>query len=228
MGAIAQRILYEDNHLIAVNKYPGEIVQGDKSGDEPLSSLTARYLKETYGKPGNVFLGIPHRLDRPSSGAVLFARTEKALSRMSVMFKQREVIKIYWAVLDCMPPEAEGELRHFLVKNSEKNKSVASAREKRGAKEGRLTYRVIGATDNYFLVEINLLTGRHHQIRAQFAALGCRIKGDLKYGAPRSNRDGGIHLHARSLDFTHPVRKERIVITADPPREQLWNIFRDL
>ncbi len=221
-------VLYEDNHFIAVNKSSSEIVQADETGDETLAERVKTYLKETYRKPGNVFLGIPHRLDRPSSGVVLFAKTDKALSRISTMFKERQVRKIYWVVLDTPPPDPEGVLVHHLLRDSSKNKSFAYPKPRGGTKEARLSYRLIAATSNYYLVEVELITGRHHQIRAQFAKVGCHIKGDLKYGASRSNRGGGIHLHARSLQFVHPVTKEETVITAPPPEENLWNVFRSM
>ncbi len=225
---IGKRVLFEDNHLIAVNKLSSEIVQGDETGDRTLAEDVKSYLKEVYSKPGNVFLGIPHRLDRPSSGAVLFTKTDKALSRISVMFKERRIRKIYWAVFDSTPPETEGELVHHLVRDSSKNKSFAYDKKRGDSKEARLTYRLIGATKNYFLVEIELITGRHHQIRAQFAKAGCRIKGDLKYGSPRSNRGGGIHLHARRLEFIHPVTEKPVIIEAPAPDEALWNVFRSI
>ncbi len=226
MDEIGKRILYEDNHLIAVNKLPSEIVQGDETGDETLAETVKQYIRKKYHKPGNVFLGIPHRLDRPSSGAVLFAKTDKSLSRISMMFKDRRVKKIYWAVFDAPPPDPEGTLVHYLVRNRKTNKSSAFPKNRSGAKQAELNYRLTAATDNYYLVEIELVTGRHHQIRAQFAREGCHIKGDLKYGASRSNRGGGIHLHARSLEFQHPVTRKSISITAPPPDEVLWNVFR--
>ena len=225
---LSERILYEDNHLIAVNKLPSEIVQGDSTGDEPLASRVARFIKGRDGKPGNVFLGIPHRIDRPSSGIVLFAKTEKALSRISGMFKERRVKKCYWIVLDAPPPADRGELVHFLRKDGTKNKSFASQKQRSGAKEAKLAYELIAATSRYYLVEVELLTGRHHQIRAQFAAVGCHVKGDLKYGAPRSNPGGGIHLHARRLEFIHPVRKTSVQIIAPPPKEVLWDVFASM
>ncbi len=226
--SIRDRILYEDNHIIVVNKLPSEIVQADETGDSPLSDLVKEYLRVTYKKRGNVFLGIPHRLDRPTSGIVIFARTDKALSRLGSMFREKKIQKTYWAVVSKMPPEERGELKHYLVRNREKNKSFAYDTDRKGAQFAHLSYRVKGATKNYYLVEIDLHTGRHHQIRAQLSAVGCPIKGDLKYGAPRSNRGGGIYLHARKVEFIHPVRRENVLITADPPRDPLWSCFTDL
>lgn len=221
------QVLYEDNHIIAVNKAVSEIVQGDKTGDTPLSETVKAYIKEKYQKPGAVFLGVTHRLDRPTSGVVLFARTSKALTRLNKMFSSKdEIQKTYWAVVDHMPPQNAGTLRHWLVRNTKQNKSYANNSEKPGSKEAILDYRVIGRSDKYILLEIDLKTGRHHQIRAQLAAVGCAIKGDLKYGFPRSNPDGGIHLHARSIGFVHPVSKEEIKLVASTPDETLWNIFK--
>jgi 23S rRNA pseudouridine1911/1915/1917 synthase len=222
---IKKRILYEDNHLIIINKLCSEIVQGDKTGDKTLADTVSEYIKSTYNKPGNVFLGVVHRLDRPTSGALIFAKTSKALSRLNTMFRYNEVKKIYWAVADAMPPEEKGSLEHFLVKNQKQNKSYAHKTEVEGSKAGKLTYTVIKATDRYYLISIELQTGRHHQIRAQLAAVGCRIKGDLKYGSPRSNPGGGIHLHARSMSFIHPVSKESIEVSAPTPVDPLWEIF---
>jgi len=227
-AGIAERILFEDNHLIVVNKRCGEPVQADASGDTPLLETVREYIRLRDKKPGNVFLGLPHRLDRPTSGIVILAKTDKALSRMGKILKGRDIRKIYWAVVDRMPPAEEGTLEHFLWKNRKLNKSFVVPPEKaaaRGAKPALLAYRVIAASDSYYLLEIELLTGRHHQIRAQLAALNCHIKGDLKYGAGRSNPDGGIHLHARSISFLHPVRREPVEITADPPQDNLWDYF---
>ncbi len=220
-----ERILFEDNHLIAVNKLSSEIVQGDKTGDEPLSELIKRYMKEEYSKPGNVYLGIIHRIDRPTSGAVIFAKTDKALSRMNRMLKEGEIRKIYWAVVDKLPPGQEGELVHYVVRNRKQNKSYASTEKKRDSKVARLSYKVLGATNRYYMLEIELHTGRHHQIRAQLAAVGCRIKGDMKYGFPRSNKGGGIYLHSRKIIFQHPVKNELVEITAPVPVDPLWNVF---
>jgi len=223
--SVSKRVLFEDNHLIAVNKLPSEIVQGDKTGDTPLSEDVKQYIKEKYDKPGKVFLGVIHRIDRPVSGVVVFARTSKALSRMNELVKEREMDKIYWAIVKNRPDNLEGELRHFLVRNEKKNKSFASISHKKGAKEGVLKYKLQKESKDYRLLEIELLTGRHHQIRAQLAAIGCPIKGDLKYGFDRSNKDASISLHARSVFFVHPVSKEPISIIADPPQDVLWDYF---
>ena len=207
---IAARILYEDNHLLVFNKKAGEIVQGDKTGDEPLSETLKAFIAQRDDKPGHVFMGVPHRLDRPVSGIAVFAKTSKCLSRLDEMFRNGEVHKTYWALTCARPEPAEGELRHFLVRNERQNKSYAHERMTSGAKEARLRFRVLEDTERYHLVEVELLTGRHHQIRCQLSTIGCPIKGDLKYGAPRSNPDGGICLHARSLQMIHPIRKEEI------------------
>ncbi len=218
-------ILYEDNHLIIVNKKVGEIVQGDKTGDEPLSSIVAKYIALKSGKPGDAFIGVPHRLDRPVSGAAIFAKTSKGLERMNELFRCGDVRKIYWAIVAKLPEQEEGELIHYLLRNEKQNRSFAYKKPGPGTKEAKLRYRVIAKSDNYFLLEIELLTGRHHQIRCQLSAIGCPIKGDLKYGAPRSNPDGGISLHARSIEFTHPVKKSRVFVEAKPPEDSLWNYF---
>ena len=198
-------VIYEDNHIIIVSKTASEIVQGDKTGDQPLSETVKLYLKEKYQKPGNVFIGVTHRLDRPVSGLVVFAKTSKALSRLNEMFKNGEVKKTYWALVKQTPPQEEGTLEHWLVRNEKQNKSYAYEQEKPGSKRAVLHYRLIGRSDNYCLLEVDLKTGRHHQIRCQLAKMGCPIKGDLKYGFPRSNPDGSICLHAREITFTHPV-----------------------
>lgn len=224
-SSIDQDILYEDNHLLILNKQPSAIVQGDKTGDEPLSETLKQYLKVRYDKPGNVFLGVVHRLDRPVSGAVIFARTSKALTRLNAMLKQGEIHKTYWAVVKNTPPEAEAHLTGYLRRNEEKNKTFVSAKPSENSQKAELVYRLIGSSDTYHLLEINLLTGRHHQIRAQLADIGCPIKGDLKYGFPRSNPGGSIHLHARSVEFIHPVSKENICITANPPADPVWDFF---
>ena len=216
------QVLYEDNHLIAVNKWPGDIVQGDKTGDEPLSEKVKRYIGDKYQKPGAVFLGTIHRIDRPVSGVVLFARTSKALERMNEQFREREVQKTYWAVTQKTPNLTQGKLVHYLVKKESLNKSFASSEPKPGASRCELDYRVLAATERYTLVEVLPLTGRHHQIRVQLSTIGCPIKGDLKYGAKRSNPDGSIHLHARKLEFLHPVTKEPISIEAKVPKDKLW------
>ncbi|AEC03014.1 ribosomal large subunit pseudouridine synthase D [Parasphaerochaeta coccoides DSM 17374] len=226
--SVASRVLYEDNHLIAVNKLPGELVQGDKTGDVTLADAVRDYLKVKYGKPGNVYLGIPHRLDRPTSGVVLYCRTEKALGRMNEMFRGSDVSKVYWAVVDALPQNTEGTLVHYIFRDTRTNKSVARPVETVGSKFAKLDYRIIGASRNYHLLEIVLHTGRHHQIRAQLAAIGLHIKGDLKYGAARSNPDGGIHLHARSISFPHPVKKEDVVtVIARPPHDAVWDVFAE-
>jgi len=222
---LEDRILYEDNHLIIVNKLPGELVQGDETGDVTLADSVKAYLKEKYSKPGNVYLGIPHRLDRPTSGIVVYARTEKALIRMSELFRGSGVKKTYWAVTDNCPNSEEGELVHYIVRDAKTNKCKAFQKEVKGSKLARLSYRVLAKSDRFFLIEIDLHTGRHHQIRAQLASIGCHIKGDLKYGAPRSNPDGGIHLHARRISFIHPIRREEIAIVAPPPKDSLWDYF---
>ncbi len=219
------RVLYEDNHLIAINKLPGELVQGDETGDRTLADDVKLYLKEKYGKPGNVFLGIPHRLDRPTSGIVVYAKTDKALSRMTALFRTSGVKKTYWAIVDRRPVKAEATLVHYITRNASNNKSIASSQEKPGAKIAKLSYRLLASSDKYHLLEIDLHTGRHHQIRAQLAAIGIHIKGDLKYGAARSNPDGGICLHARHVSFIHPVKNTEVDIIADPPHDTLWDYF---
>lgn len=215
-------VLYEDNHIIIVNKTVSEIVQGDKTGDKPLSEIVKEYLKEKYNKPGNVFCGVTHRLDRPVSGIVVFAKTSKALSRLNDMFKNKEISKTYWAIVKNLPKQPEGTLRHYLVRNEKQNKSYAYDAEKAGSKLAILHYKLIAKSDKYNLLEIDLETGRHHQIRVQLSKMGCPIKGDLKYGAERSNPDGGISLHARRISFVHPVSKELIDITAPLPEDNLW------
>ena len=218
-------VVYEDNHIIVVNKTASEIVQADKTGDTPLSETVKQYLKEKYQKPGNVFLGVTHRLDRPVSGLVVFAKTSKALTRLNEMFRTSEVKKTYWAVVKNAPKEPEGELVHFLVRNEKQNKSYAYDKEVPKSKKAILDYRLIGRSENYYLLEVDLKTGRHHQIRCQLAKMGCPIKGDLKYGSPRSNPDGSICLHARTVQFVHPVSKEMIRLTAPVPEGNLWNGF---
>ena len=216
-------VLYEDNHLIAVNKRPADIVQGDKTGDVTLADRVKEYIRASRGKTGEVFVGIPHRLDRPTSGVVLFARTSKALERLSAAFREGNVHKTYWALIAEKPPALSGTLVHWLTRNAEQNKSYAWEAPRPGAREARLSYRLLFSLERYHLLEIELLTGRHHQIRAQLHAIGCHIKGDLKYGARRSNPGGGIHLHARSVSFVHPVRKDELTIRADPPTDPLWD-----
>ena len=217
------QILYEDNHIIVVNKRVGDIVQGDKTGDKPLSEVVKEYIKEKYNKPGEVFLGVVHRLDRPTTGIVVFARTSKALARLNELFANRETKKTYWAVVKNQPPKAQDTLVHYLKRNEKNNTSKAHVKEVPESKKASLDYTIIKTLDNYFCLEINLHTGRHHQIRAQLSAIGCPIKGDLKYGFDRSNPDGGIHLHARKLVFIHPVSKESLEIMADPPKDAIWN-----
>ncbi|HNS18689.1 MAG TPA: RNA pseudouridine synthase [Bacteroidales bacterium] len=220
------RILHEDNHLLIFNKLPGEIVQGDKTGDVPLVDLLKVYIKEKYHKPGNVFLGVVHRLDRPASGVVIFARTGKALSRLNALLREGSVKKIYWAIVRNKPTPASGHLAHFLRKNEEQNRSYFYDHEVRGSKRAELNYQLLFSAEIYHLLEIELLTGRHHQIRAQLAAIGCPIRGDVKYGFPRSNEDGSIHLHARSVEFRHPVTQEILRIEAQPPGDDpLWDFF---
>ena len=222
-------ILYEDNHLIAVNKTGSDLVQGDDTGDEPLSDKVKAYIKKKYNKPGDVFLGVVHRLDRPVSGVVLFARTSKALGRMNKMFQDKEVKKTYWAVVKELPEEDEATLRHFILKDSKKNKSYAFPKMRSGAKEAILSYKMISSSASFHLLEVDLQTGRHHQIRCQLAKIGCPIRGDLKYGFPRSNPNGGITLHARKIRFTHPVTKEALEIVAPVPRdEKLWQEFANV
>ena len=216
-------VVYEDNHLIIVNKTASEIVQGDKTGDTPLSETVKQYIKEKYAKPGNVFLGVVHRLDRPVSGLVVFAKTSKALARLNEMFRNSEVKKTYWAIVKQRPPQDEGELVNYLVRNEKQNKSYAYDKEVKNSKKAVLHYRLIGHSQNYFLLEVDLKTGRHHQIRCQLAKMGCPIKGDLKYGFARSNPDGSICLHAHRVKFVHPVSKELIDVTAPLPPGNLWN-----
>jgi 23S rRNA pseudouridine1911/1915/1917 synthase len=219
-------VLYEDNHVIIVNKESGEIVQGDKTGDTPLSDIVKQWIKKKYAKPGNVFLGVVHRLDRPVSGVVVFAKTSKALSRLNTMFSShKEVSKTYWAISASRPTEDEGTLTHWLVRKEKQNKSYAYDHEVPHSKKAILNYRVIGSSDRYHLIEVELLTGRHHQIRCQLSKMGCPIKGDLKYGAKRSNPDGSISLLAREIEFVHPVSKEMIRVTAPLPQDKVWHLF---
>lgn len=218
-------ILYEDNHIIAVNKAVSEIVQGDKTGDTPLTELVKEYIKTKYNKPGNVFVGLVHRIDRPTSGVLVLARTSKALTRLNKMFQTRDVQKIYWAIVDKRPLKEEDTIEHYLKKNEKQNKSYAYNKEVNGTKKASLTYKLLKSSDRYHLLEIELHTGRHHQIRVQLSEIGCKIRGDLKYGFPRSNKDGGISLHARKISFIHPVKKEKIEIIAPLPKENLWDYF---
>lgn len=221
-------ILYEDNHLIAVFKNPSDLVQGDKTGDTTLDDEVKKYLAEKYGKPGDVFLGVVHRLDRPVSGVVLFARTSKALRRMNELFRKQEVKKTYLAVVKERPPAEEQTLIHFLKKNEKQNKTYVYDKEVKGSLRSTLTYRIAGRSERYFLLEIDLHSGRHHQIRAQLSKIGCPVKGDLKYGAQRSNEDGSICLHARRIEFIHPVRKTPVSITAPIPDHDVWKLFKNL
>lgn len=218
-------VIYEDNHIIIVSKRAGDIVQGDKTGDTPLSETVKLYIKDTCHKPGDVFLGVVHRLDRPVSGLVVFARTSKALSRLSEMFRTRSVRKTYWAIVGNQPPQSEGTLTHWLTRNPKNNTARVYEREVPGSKQAVLDYRVIARSDRYWLLEVDLHTGRHHQIRCQLAKIGCPIRGDLKYGAPRSLPDGGISLHARRVSFEHPVSHLPIDVTAPVPEEPLWQAF---
>jgi 23S rRNA pseudouridine1911/1915/1917 synthase len=225
MKLAMDKILFEDNHLIAINKTAGEIVQGDKTGDMPMSDVIKDYLKEKLNKPGSAFIGVVHRIDRPVSGIVIFAKTSKALVRMNELFREKKIKKTYWAVVKNHPPEESGTLIHYLKKDEAKNKSKSYDHEVPGSLRSWLDYRVIGKSDNYYLLEVAPETGRHHQIRVQLAAIGCPIKGDLKYGFPRSNSDASIHLHARKIDFIHPVRKEAVSLIAPVPNEVVWQHF---
>ncbi len=225
MDFTPDRILYEDNHYIAVQKLCGDIVQEDKTGDESLLNMVKRFIKARDAKPGNVFLEVTHRIDRPVSGVVLFAKTSKGLSRMNNLFQEGKIGKKYWAVVKNRPPLDSDLLVHYLVRDSKKNKSYVYPREVHGSKEAKLKYRLVGKTKNYFLLEIELITGRHHQIRSQLSKIGCPIKGDLKYGYDRSNADGGIHLHSRMFAFKHPMTEEDVVILAPPPKDSIWDEF---
>ncbi|MCG9792675.1 RluA family pseudouridine synthase [Flavobacterium algicola] len=217
------QVLHEDNHIIVINKRVGDLVQGDKTGDKPLSDIVKEYIKDKYNKPGEVFLGVVHRLDRPTTGIVVFARTTKALTRLNELFKNRETQKTYWAVVKNKPPKQEDKLIHYLKRTEKNNSSKAHIKEVPDSKMASLDYTVIKELNNYFALEINLHTGRHHQIRAQLSAIGCPIKGDLKYGFDRSNPDGGIHLHARKLTFIHPVSKESLTLLAPTPNDVIWS-----
>ena len=217
------QVLYEDNHLIAIDKRPGDLVQGDKTGDMPLSEVVKLFLKKKYDKPGNVYLGVAHRLDRPTSGIVVFSKTSKALPRLNKLFAEKEAKKTYWAVVKNPPPKEQDVLTHWLKRNPKQNKSYAHSKKATDSKKAILEYKFLKKLDNYFLLEIDLKTGRHHQIRAQLAAVGCPIKGDLKYGFDRSNKDASIHLHARTLSFVHPVKKKPLKLTAPPPYDPIWN-----
>lgn len=216
------QILYEDNHIIVVNKRAGDIVQGDKTGDKPLSDVVKDYIKDKYNKPGNVYLGVVHRLDRPTTGIVLFAKTSKALPRLNKLFAEKKTSKTYWALVKNKPPKVQDRLVHWLKKNPKNNKSTAFDTEVEDSKKAILNYRILKTLDNFYLLEINLETGRHHQIRCQLAKIGCPIKGDLKYGFQRSNKDASISLHAIKLEFMHPVKKEKLSIIASLPDDSLW------
>lgn len=218
-------VLYEDNHLIAVNKRSSQLVQGDKTGDKPLVELVKDYIKVKYNKPGDVYLGVVHRIDRPVSGVVVFAKTSKALARLNKMFQDKEMQKTYWTVTREMPPKTKDTITHFLVRNPKQNKSFAHDKKVPNSKESSLTYEVKGKSDSFYFLEITPHTGRHHQIRTQLSKIGCPIKGDLKYGAKRSNKDASIHLHARKIEFIHPVQKEPLIIKAVPPNDVVWNDF---
>lgn len=218
-------VLYEDNHIIIINKAAGDIVQGDKTGDKSLCDTMKQYIKEKYAKPGNVFIGLPHRLDRPVSGVVVFAKTSKALERLNGMFRDGNVKKIYWAITKGKPLKAEGEISSWILRNEKMNKSFSYPKEVKGSKHALLIYTLKAASQNYNLIEVELKTGRHHQIRCQLASIGCPIKGDLKYGAQRSNPDGSISLHARYIEFIHPVSKQLIQVTAPVPADRLWQNF---
>lgn len=217
------QVLFEDNHIIVVNKRAGDIVQGDKTGDKPLSDVIKEYIKEKYNKPGNVYLGTVHRLDRPTTGLVIFAKTSKVLPRLNKLFVSKDIHKTYWAIVKNEPPKAQDTLINWLIKNPKNNKSRAHTKEVNESKKAILHYKILKKLDNYFLLEINLETGRHHQIRSQLSTIGSPIKGDLKYGFDRSNKDAGINLHARSIEFIHPVKKEPISITAPLPNDPIWN-----
>lgn len=217
------QVLHEDNHIIIINKRAGDIVQGDKTGDKPLSDVVKEYIAEKYNKPGNVYLGVVHRLDRPTTGLVIFSKTSKALPRLNKLFVDKEANKTYWAIVKNKPGKSEDTLIHWLKKNPTNNKSVAHIKEVPNSKKAILHYKVLKKLDHYYLLEVNLETGRHHQIRSQLASIGCPIKGDLKYGFDRSNADGSIHLHARHISFIHPVNNEVINITAPLPNDPIWN-----
>ena len=228
MGKEQPEILYEDNHIIIVNKRSSDLVQGDGTGDESMDNIVRSYIKEKYKKPGDVFLGVVHRLDRPVSGCVVYARTSKALSRLSELFRTRDVKKTYWAIVTDRPPAEEGVLSNWLKKNEQQNKSYVYDKEVKGSKLAELSYLVLARSEKYYLLEVDLRTGRHHQIRAQLAAAKCPIKGDLKYGAPRSNEGGGISLHSRKVTFMHPVKNEEISVVAPLPEDRIWKLFSNV
>ena len=218
-------ILYEDNHIIAVNKQPSDIVQADKTGDEPLSEKVKKYIKKKYNKPGAVFLGVVHRIDRPVSGVIIFAKTSKALSRLNTLFREKKIKKTYLAIVKNKPSPTKNTLIHYLKKNKLKNKTSAFKKSIEGSLKSELEYELIKSLDNYYLLKITPKTGRHHQIRVQLSTIGCPIKGDLKYGAKRSNKNASINLHAYKVEFTHPVKKNNIIISAKPPKENIWNNY---
>ena len=224
---VSSEVLYEDNHIIIVNKRSSDIVQGDKTGDVPLSEIVKTYVKEKYNKPGDVYLGVVHRLDRPVSGAVIFARTSKALTRLNEMIRERKIQKLYWAVSEQIPDNTSGHLTHYLRKNQKKNTSFAYSKPAEGRQKAELKYKFRASSDRYHLLEVELLTGRHHQIRVQLAEIGCVIKGDLKYGARRSNKNASIHLHARKVAFIHPVKKDTIEVIAPVPDDPVWKYFEE-
>lgn len=229
MHEVHKRILYEDNHLIIINKQIGELVQGDKTKDVTLADMVKEYLRTRYNKTGNVFLGIPHRIDRPTSGIVVYTKTEKALTRMNSLFRsETDVQKLYWAVVDRVPDGKEGLVTHYITRDTVKNRSFATSDTRGQSQKAQMIYRTVAASKSFFLLEIQLITGRHHQIRAQLAAMGSHIKGDLKYGASRSNEHGGIHLHARQISFIHPVKQEKITVIAPPPKDPIWDYFSSL
>ncbi|MDC7244723.1 MAG: RluA family pseudouridine synthase [Sphaerochaetaceae bacterium] len=229
MENIRPRILFEDNHLIIVNKEPKELVQKDITEDITLADKVKDYLRKRYNKPGNVFLGIPHRIDRPTSGIVVYTKTEKALVRMNALFRDEKLVKKwYWAVVDRLPQFDNPLIVHYITRDTKRNKSYATAEPRKNSKEARMNLSVIGASKSYYLLEIELLTGRHHQIRAQLSAMNSHIKGDIKYGAARTNKDGKIHLHARKIEFVHPIRKEKVSIIAPPPKDAIWDYFASL
>jgi 23S rRNA pseudouridine1911/1915/1917 synthase len=219
------KVLFEDNHILIINKNPSDIVQGDKTGDLCLVDIAKIYIKEKYNKPGEVFLGLVHRIDRPVSGAVILARTSKALSRLNEMLKNHEIKKTYWAVVKNKPPQEKGQLVDFLIKNEKQNKSYVVEETRKGALKAELNYSLVAKSDNYYLLEVELISGRHHQIRAQLANMGCPVKGDLKYGFDRSNKDASIHLHSRKIKMLHPVKKELIEVIAPTPDDPIWNYF---
>lgn len=221
-------VLYEDNHIIAVNKRSGDIVQGDKTGDKPLSDYVKDYIKIKYDKPFEVYIGTVHRIDRPVTGVVLFAKTSKALARLNELFRNKEIKKTYLAVVKNKPPQDKATITHYLIKDEKKNKSKAHVNAVKNSLKSTLTYEIINQSDNYYLLQVDPHTGRHHQIRAQLSAIGCPIKGDLKYGFDRSNKDGSIHLHAHKIEFIHPVKKEPVIITANTPDETIWNVFSSI